>query len=299
MEHTLYNQINPYVRYVNYLENRNNSNHVIPWRSLLDYEILFVTRGQITVQTKTDKFTVKENQFHIMSPNVEHTRYFENNLSCDYFNMHLDLFYDHLISDFSVIDTYIHFKIPPDYNKRHNKVSPELINVVDCISPEKAIALFRELLSTYRNTSIPYKQILLKSISLKIIHQIILSCDINNVSIFNTHTDKYEDLINKFIDFVENNYKLALSVNDFVHDKGISVGHFIKIFKQKQGITPNEFIIQYRIAQAKFLINSGLYYIYEISTMVGYQNEFYFSRIFKKREGCSPSQYLEKNKIEK
>ena len=128
MEHTLYNQINPYVRYVNYLENRNNSNHVIPWRSLLDYEILFVTRGQITVQTKTDKFTVKENQFHIMSPNVEHTRYFENNLSCDYFNMHLDLFYDHLISDFSVIDTYIHFKIPPDYNKRHNKVSPRKSN---------------------------------------------------------------------------------------------------------------------------------------------------------------------------
>ena len=235
-----------------------------------------------------------------MSPNIEHTRYFENDASCDYFNIHLDLFYDATVSDFSAKDVYTRFKTDTDgLDKRKKRSTPSLINVVPCYAPTKTLALFSKLLSTFNNTSIIYKQVLLKSICLQLLHQIILSCDKNKVSIFNTKLEKHDDLVYKFIDFVENNYKLNIDVNLFVSDKGISVNHFIKIFKDKKSLTPNEFIIQYRINQAKLLLNSGLYYIYEIAEMVGYPNEFYFSRIFKKREGCSPAQYqkqLKKNK---
>lgn len=297
MNNTLFNEINPYIRYVNNLTNCNNTNHVVPWRTLYDYEIMFVTRGQITVQTKKEKFVVKENQFHIMSPNVEHTRYFENGASCDYFNMHLDLFYDPTFLDFSARDVYTSTEANTAddvLSKRKKRLTPTLIDVASCSNPSKTVALFNQLLSTYRNTSIIYKQVLLKSICLKIIHQIILACDHSQVSIFNTKLEKHDDLIHKFIDFVENNYKLDIDVNRFVNDKGISVNHFIKIFKEKKSVTPNEFIIQYRIAQAKLLLDSGLYYVYEIAEMVGYPNEFYFSRIFKKREGYSPAQYLKR-----
>ena len=297
MNNTLFNEINPYIRYVNRLVNCNNSNHVVPWRTLYDYEILYVTRGQITVQNKTGKFVVKENQFHIMSPNVEHTRYFENDDSCDYFNIHLDLFYDSSISDFSAKDVYVHPDASTTFNNletRKKRVTPTLINVVTCFSPTKTTALFDKLLSAYRNTSIIYKQLLLKSICLQIINELVLSCDKSSVSILNTKLEKNDDLIHKFIDFVESNYKFEINVPLFVSDKGISINHFIKIFKEKKSMTPNEFIIQYRMGQAKLLLNSGLYYIYEVAEMVGYENEFYFSRIFKKREGCSPAQYLKK-----
>ena len=302
MNNTLFNEINPYIRYVNYLINCDNSNHIVPWRTLYDYEIIFVTRGEITVETKTDKFTVREHQFHIMSPNIEHTRYFENGATCDYFNIHLDLFYDSSFSDFSAKNVYGYTDSPPildDLDKRKKRSMPSLINIVPCWAPAKTFTLFSQLMSTYSNTSIIYKQVLLKSICLRIIHQIILSCDKNKISIFNIKLEKHDDLVHKFIDFVENNYKLDIDVNLFIKDKGMSVNHFIKIFKDKKSITPNEFIIQYRINQAKRLIDSGLYYIYEIAEMVGYPNEFYFSRIFKKREGCSPAQYqnrLKKNK---
>ena len=298
MNNTLFNELNPYVRYVNYLTDCDSSNHIVPWRTLYDYEIIFVTRGEITVETKTDKYTVREHQFHIMSPNVEHTRYFENSASCDYFNIHLDLFYDAAFSDFSAKDVYTEFKTNTDaLDKRKKRSSPSLINAVPCWAPVKTFTLFSKLMSTYNNTSIIYKQILLKSICLRIIHQILLSCDKSKVSIFNTKLEKHDDLVHKFIDFVENNYNLDINVNLFVNGKGISVNHFIKIFKDKKSITPNEFIIQYRINQAKMLIDSGLYYIYEIAEMVGYPNEFYFSRIFKKREGCSPTQY--QNRLKK
>lgn len=299
MSNTLFNEINPYIRYVNRLVDCNNSNHVVPWRTLYDYEIIFVTRGQITVQNKTGKFVVKENQFHIMSPNVEHTRYFENGDSCDYFNIHLDLFYDSSISDFSAKDVYVHPDASTTFNNletRKKRVTPTLINVVTCFSPTKTTALFDKLLSAYRNTSIIYKQLLLKSICLQIINELVLSCDKSSVSILNTKLEKNDDLIHKFIDFVESNYKFEINVPLFVSDKGISINHFIKIFKEKKSMTPNEFIIQYRINQAKMLIDSGLYYIYEIAEMVGYPNEFYFSRIFKKREGCSPAQYQKRAK---
>ncbi len=289
---TLFNQINPYIRFVNHLANCNNNNHILPWRTLYDYEIIFVTKGRIIVETNNEKYFVNENQFHIMSPNIKHTRYFNKDESCDYFNIHLDFFYDQYMPDFSAKIVYTEYITPIELTKRQQKRTPSFANVITCVSPEKTTKLFETLFSKYKNTKIIYKQILLKSICLKIIHEIILSCDKTNISLFNVKTGKYNDLVNKFIDYVENNYKLEITPQNFIKDKGLSLGHFIKIFKQEKILTPNEYIIEYRLSLAKELLKSGRYFVYEVSEMVGYENEFYFSRLFKKREGCSPAEYI-------
>ena len=295
---TLFNQINPYIRYVNHLTNCNNDTHILPWRTLYDYEILFVTKGRIIVETKNEKYFVNENQFHIMSPNLEHTRYFEKDESCDYFNIHLDFFYDQYLPDFSAQRVYVDpaYILPIELTKRQTHFSPTLINRVNCSAPEKVTNLFESLFSKYKNTKIIYKQIVMKSICLKIIHEIILSCDKSDTTILgsNTFSNKYNELVNKFIDYVSNNYQLEITPYDFIKDKGLSLGHFIKIFKQEKTLTPNEYIIEYRLTLAKEFLKSGRYFVYEVAKMVGYENEFYFSRLFKKRENCSPAEYIKK-----
>ena len=42
-------QFNPYVRYVNRLEGAVHENHIVPWRILYDFEIIFVTKGSLQV----------------------------------------------------------------------------------------------------------------------------------------------------------------------------------------------------------------------------------------------------------
>ena len=74
----------------------------------------------------------------------------------------------------------------------------------------------------------------------------------------------------------------------------MSVCWFIRSFKRYTGVTPLQYITTIRINKAKELLKDSGYSIQEIGSLVGYDNQLYFSRMFKKQTGCSPSQYREK-----
>lgn len=67
-------QFNPYVRYVNRLEGAVHENHIVPWRILYDFEIIFVTKGSLQVLKEDSEYTIGEGCLHIMPPFVRHTR---------------------------------------------------------------------------------------------------------------------------------------------------------------------------------------------------------------------------------
>lgn len=77
-------------------------------------------------------------------------------------------------------------------------------------------------------------------------------------------------------------------VADHLH---VSVNHFMRIFKKEQGITYGEYLAEHRILQAKKLLKTNKYRIYEVSDMVGYNNPTYFNRLFKKYTGHNPGYY--------
>ena len=149
-------KINLHIRYANHLVNANNDNHVVPWRKLFDYELLFVTKGQIIVATNHSKFYVKKNQFHIMPPNIFHTRYFNEGESCDYYNIHLDFFY--LPADFSAEDVYTkQYESTPYFvstiehrGNFDNVITP---NIIDTTHPEVFVSLFEKLYAAYRSNN--------------------------------------------------------------------------------------------------------------------------------------------------
>lgn len=55
---------------------------------------------------------------------------------------------------------------------------------------------------------------------------------------------------------------------------------------------PLEYIIDYRMEQAKKLFMTGKYNISEVGYMVGYDDMHYFSRLFKQKVGCSPTAFI-------
>lgn len=70
-----------------------------------------------------------------------------------------------------------------------------------------------------------------------------------------------------------------------------------RALKETIGLTPNEFLIQYRMEEAeKRLLNSDLT-ISEIAESIGFQSVYYFSTSFKKYTGYAPQKYrrLRKN----
>ena len=71
---------------------------------------------------------------------------------------------------------------------------------------------------------------------------------------------------------------------------GISDTYFRKIFIARFGTSPQKYIVNKRISQAKSMLEAGDFdTISEISASVGYNDPLHFSRAFKKKYGVAPS----------
>jgi len=71
--------------------------------------------------------------------------------------------------------------------------------------------------------------------------------------------------------------------------------YLIRTLKATTGLTPTEFLRQYRMEEAsKRLLNTNMLET-EIAEAIGFQNIYYFSTVFKQYTGLSPSQYRREN----
>ena len=52
-------------------------------------------------------------------------------------------------------------------------------------------------------------------------------------------------------DYIADNYQAQLSLSDMAKISYMSPYHFLRVFKDTYGETPNEFLIRHRVKQAK------------------------------------------------
>lgn len=99
-------------------------------------------------------------------------------------------------------------------------------------------------------------------------------------------------LIKPAVDIMNSNYfKNDLTIEKLSELCGISVAYFRRIFTEKFGISPKEYIINLRIDYAKKLLLSEQFSVSEIAEMCGYAEPCHFSREFSKRTGTPPIKY--------
>ncbi|MBE7101612.1 methylphosphotriester-DNA--protein-cysteine methyltransferase family protein [Bacillus cereus] len=106
-----------------------------------------------------------------------------------------------------------------------------------------------------------------------------------------------EEWIEQIKDYIKNHYNEALTLSLLAEMCHGSPYHLQRTFKRLTGISPIEYIQQFRVVKAKeFLLNTNQTVI-EISTAVGIENPEYFATLFKKKTGFTPTEYRKKNEI--
>lgn len=104
-----------------------------------------------------------------------------------------------------------------------------------------------------------------------------------------------ESYINKQMkiaqEYFSENYNKEINIDEYANVNGMSISWFIRSFKAYTGNTPLQYILNIRMANAQALLESTDYTINEISNIIGYDNQLYFSRLFRKQKGMSPKQY--------
>lgn len=100
--------------------------------------------------------------------------------------------------------------------------------------------------------------------------------------------------VEKVIEYLHQNIsnKVTLQeLSDLVH---ISPFYLSRAFKNSTGYTVIEYFNKIKIDKAKELMIESDKKVKDIAQMIGFGDEFYFSRIFKKIEGISPSEFYSK-----
>ena len=86
-------------------------------------------------------------------------------------------------------------------------------------------------------------------------------------------------------------YADTLRLNDLAALGGMSVSHFIRIFKRAMGTSPIDWLRRERITQAKRRLTDTDEPVKEIARQCGYRDPYFFSKDFKKFAGVPPTDY--------
>lgn len=95
------------------------------------------------------------------------------------------------------------------------------------------------------------------------------------------------------IEFIDHNYSNNIRVNDIAHYVCINRSHLTKIFKSVLNMSPQQYLVNYRMDKACALLKTTNYPIGTIASMVGYEDPLTFSKVFKTFRGDSPKAYRE------
>jgi len=82
-----------------------------------------------------------------------------------------------------------------------------------------------------------------------------------------------------------------ISLADVAAAVGSAPSHLSRLFSRQSGDTFVHVFCRLRISAAKDLLRSGQYRVKEVCSMVGFNDQAYFSRVFRKYEGVSPADY--------
>lgn len=94
------------------------------------------------------------------------------------------------------------------------------------------------------------------------------------------------------INQIERNYSAKLSLQEIADEIPVSVSYLSHLFSEEIGSTFQEYLLSYRIHQAKKLIaKHSDWSMSRIAQAAGFSSQNHFSNIFKKLEGITPRKF--------
>lgn len=97
--------------------------------------------------------------------------------------------------------------------------------------------------------------------------------------------------INKILFYISQNYAYSLSLTDVAEYVHLSKNYVSTLFNNIMHVSFAEYIAKFRVEKAKEILSLTNYKISEVSTLVGFSSEKYFSVTFKNITGVTPKEF--------
>ncbi|MEH2110739.1 AraC family transcriptional regulator [Nostoc sp.] len=100
-------------------------------------------------------------------------------------------------------------------------------------------------------------------------------------------------ILKQVTEYIHEHLHQDLKLADLSAIAQLSPYHFLRLFKQRMGITPHQYILQRRIEKAKHLLKHSNLSIAEIAMRTGFCDQSHLTRCFKHIVGITPKQLLQ------
>ena len=104
--------------------------------------------------------------------------------------------------------------------------------------------------------------------------------------------NNYHTYVQKAIEYISAHYSYPITVEDIADYVGLSRSHLFRSFETVLQISPKEYLSQFRIKQACYLLRHSNLSITAIANSVGFESSLYFSKAFKKVKHIPPRESM-------
>lgn len=102
---------------------------------------------------------------------------------------------------------------------------------------------------------------------------------------------RHNDRIKQMLSFIFQHFAETISIQEIAHAGFCSERECYRLFQNCLHMTPNEYLINYRLQKACDKLQKTSDPITDIGHSCGFANSSYFGRVFKEHLGCTPSAY--------
>lgn len=163
------------------------------------------------------------------------------------------------------------------------------VNVKDCFVDAQELLMYTQRLLECSELTVA-NEVRRLALALEFISLVIESGAKSEQAIRHHHDYSPDVYVNHALDFIRFNYA-SIKINDIAKYIGINRSYLTNIFKKKMGVSPQEYLLQYRLNMGCQLLLTTNLSIQEVAQKIGYENPLTFSKMFKNAYGVSPRNY--------
>jgi len=233
--------------------------------------LIYCTEGAGWFSLGSEKYSVTENSFFILPANMPHSYGADEKLPWTIYWVHFTGTLSRIFS-----------------NNETNKI---IYEEQSKFIIEERIKLFEEIFGIlemgYSRDNILYSNICLARFlaSFRFKTQF-------NKSLSSLH----DGLVEHSILYMRNHLNKKLKLADMAAYAGFSESHFIMLFRKSTHKSPVEYYLELKMQKACNYLDQTELMIKDIALMLGYEDQYYFSRLFCKIMGIPPTEYRKRLK---
>lgn len=111
--------------------------------------------------------------------------------------------------------------------------------------------------------------------------------------VFNLADVRHKDTLYKAVDYIKRNFTTRITLEDVAKHVYLNPSYFSKIFKNEMKCTFVSYVNQVRINAGKNLLLDPSISLTDVSSMVGFEDQSYFTKVFKHATGVTPGKFRE------